>query len=492
MSLKRWLPLLLLFILPSCAWAQGFETISLDPPNTIAGATDFLLSIHGSGFVLGATINWNGAPLSTNFISQGQLTATINTFRVASIGAGQVSVTQSGITSPALTFQILTPMVGVRSYQPTTFTAGVTTGVTVYGQGFNPNATIFFDWFPVVTSFIDSGTLTGSIDGSNIIGNGPHHVFVYNATVPPGLASLRMQALIGFGNQTVGTTTTQTITITNTSASTVILAGPYRVISGTNASDFAAVGGGTCANGLSILAGASCTASFTFTPSVLDDEIAAVSINSNGIGTPQFISLSGSGVPVLAPAVSITPTTLSFGNQVSTTTSSLRTVTLVNSGNDNLTLTSVTLGGTNSADFTLSGSCAAGTLVPQQSCTISATFTPSTTATESASVSVVDSAVGSPHVLALTGTGIVAPAHFVTLAWNPSVSSNLIGYNVYRGTTNGGPYSLLTPSPIDGTAYTDSTVTHGTTYYYVVTAVGTNPPYSPAESLNSNQSSTTP
>jgi fibronectin type 3 domain-containing protein len=60
--------------------------------------------------------------------------------------------------------------------------------------------------------------------------------------------------------------------------------------------------------------------------------------------------------------------------------------------------------------------------------------------------------------------------HTVTLNWTASTST-VAGYNVYRGTTSGGPYSILNSGPIAGTTYADSTVASGQTYYYVTTAV---------------------
>jgi fibronectin type 3 domain-containing protein len=60
----------------------------------------------------------------------------------------------------------------------------------------------------------------------------------------------------------------------------------------------------------------------------------------------------------------------------------------------------------------------------------------------------------------------------------------VVGYYVYRGTVNGGPYSKLNSTPAPSTNYTDATVQSGVTYYYVVTAVDG----SGMESAYSNQS----
>jgi hypothetical protein len=78
-----------------------------------------------------------------------------------------------------------------------------------------------------------------------------------------------------------------------------------------------------------------------------------------------------------------------------------------------------------------------------------------------------------------TGSGTVA--HSVALTWALSNSPNVSGYRIYRGTTSGGPYTLLGSLGVT-TSYTDNTVQSGLTYYYVTTALnGT------AESTYSNQ-----
>ena len=82
-----------------------------------------------------------------------------------------------------------------------------------------------------------------------------------------------------------------------------------------------------------------------------------------------------------------------------------------------------------------------------------------------------------------TGLGATAGNGSVSLSWTGSTGAT--GYNVYRSTTNGGPYSKIGSSAT--TSYSDTTVTNGTTYYYVVTATATN-----SESSQSGQASATP
>jgi fibronectin type 3 domain-containing protein len=60
--------------------------------------------------------------------------------------------------------------------------------------------------------------------------------------------------------------------------------------------------------------------------------------------------------------------------------------------------------------------------------------------------------------------------HSAALAWSPSPST-VIGYNTYTSATSGGPYTILTGTPVAATSYTDTSVLSGEVYYFVVTAV---------------------
>jgi len=64
-----------------------------------------------------------------------------------------------------------------------------------------------------------------------------------------------------------------------------------------------------------------------------------------------------------------------------------------------------------------------------------------------------------------------AAADTVNLSWDASTSQGVIGYNVFRGSNSGGPYTEINSTLDPITTYTDSTVQSGQTYYYVTTAV---------------------
>lgn len=100
----------------------------------------------------------------------------------------------------------------------------------------------------------------------------------------------------------------------------------------------------------------------------------------------------------------------------------------------------------------------------------------------SATFTVTAAAFSADETATLTATAL----NSVVLTWDPSQSPNLSHYNLYRGVVSGGPYPVVTAIGLV-TAYTDSNVQAGQTYYYVVTAVD----MSGSESAYSNEASAT-
>jgi fibronectin type 3 domain-containing protein len=135
-----------------------------------------------------------------------------------------------------------------------------------------------------------------------------------------------------------------------------------------------------------------------------------------------------------------------------------------------LSITSLALTGTNASDFAQSNTCGSS-LAAGAKCTIAVMFTPSVAGTEAASLNIADNSSGSPQTVPLSGAG----THDVILSWTASTTPGVVGYDVYRGTTSGGPYpTQLNSTPVNGTTYCDATAQAGQTYYYVVTAVASN------------------
>jgi hypothetical protein len=176
-----------------------------------------------------------------------------------------------------------------------------------------------------------------------------------------------------------------------------------------------------------------------------------------------------------------TPTSTSFGNVLVGSSSTLP-VLVKNTGTASATLSTMAVTGTG---FSVSGLSVPFTLAAGQSTTFSVTFAPKTAGSVSGSVTITSNAADSPTVETLSGTG--TNAHYVSLSWAASTSTNISGYNVYRSSTSGGPYTKVNGSLITSTSYTDTTVQAGQTYYYVATAVNS----SNIESSYSNQAQAT-
>jgi len=82
---------------------------SLNPTSATAGTSSLTLTANGSNFVQGATINWNGTALTTNFVSSTQLSTTLNSTQLATAGTANISITNpapGGGTSNSASFTI--------------------------------------------------------------------------------------------------------------------------------------------------------------------------------------------------------------------------------------------------------------------------------------------------------------------------------------------------------------------------------------------------
>lgn len=242
--------------------------------------------------------------------------------------------------------------------------------------------------------------------------NGGAQVSLSGATTPILLPDAHLSLTpdpLGFGDVPVGTSKTLTVTFADSGTDDTFITDVE--ISGQNATDFtASLASLTCANtafGLKVPAGGSCTVDVTFTPSATGDRTASLIVTNSSADGTQTLPLTGTGTN---PAVSLSATSLDFGQQVVGTTSQPRTVTVANTGTTSLTVRNATATGDFTADAT---GCTAQPVPPGQACAISVTFSPTATGTRSGTLSVTSNAASSPDTVALTGTG-VAPAIAVT------------------------------------------------------------------------------
>lgn len=243
--------------------------------------------------------------------------------------------------------------------------------------------------FTTSTLSVGTHTVTGTYNGdSNYVSSSSTAV---SQLVQGAIAQVSPSSL-NFGNQTVGiASSSQTVTLTNTGniALTVSVS-----VSGTNPGDF----GQTNNCGSSVAAGGSCSIFVTFKPTTTGTRSAAVSIVDNAPNSPQMVPVSGTGV---LPAVTLSPTSLTFPTQLISTTSKSQPVTLTNTGLGVLKITKATISG----PFTFSSSNCTSTINPGASCTLNVSFKPTAIGTATGSLSITDNAPQSPQQVKLSGTG---------------------------------------------------------------------------------------
>lgn len=308
-----------------------------------------------------------------------------------------------------------------------------------------------------------SPTTTGA-DGGAVVINGATSFAVHgsgtaNTSVVPNPSS------VAFGSIQDGSTAQSYITLTNkkkgnTTISSISKSGTGFSIQGLNLP-------------MTLTPGQSVTFTVLFSPQSSGSVTGVVQFMNPKNSMLAWVPLSGTGTS--SGQLSLSPTSASFGNvTVGSTASKSGKLT---AGGASVTITSAS---SSSSEFALSGISLPTTLAAGQSVSYSVAFTPQSSGTASATLSFASNASNATE--SLTGTGVSVVQHTVSLNWSPS-TSQVNGYNVYRGSTAGGPYAKLNSSPDPNTAYSDGTVASAHTYYYVTTAVNS----SGQESSYSNQ-----
>jgi len=199
---------------------------------------------------------------------------------------------------------------------------------------------------------------------------------------------------LAFGDINVGDSSQpQTATLTNIGASTLDITKVG--IDGNDPNDFTQMN--NCPSGLP--AGKSCQIQVTFSPTTTGLRSASLYVNYKGLGSPQTVALSGTGVDL---TVTLTPSKLTYGVQLVNTTSQPQTATLTNTGSEAVSISSIST----ASPFGQTNNCPSS-LNPNSSCQIQVTFTPTSGGPAKGTLYVYDNAQGSPQTVALSGIGTV-------------------------------------------------------------------------------------
>ena len=222
-------------------------------------------------------------------------------------------------------------------------------------------------------------------------------LYVLSSSAPA--ATLNATSL-SFPSQQVGTASSaRAVTVTNTGKAPLLISSIAVV--GSQADDFTL----TSACGSSLAVGQSCIVSVVFKPVAAGAKSASVLIVDNAPGSQRSIALSGSGMAIPEPALTLSTTALSFASQSVGTASATRAVNLTNTGTAAVAISSIAVVGSQADDFTLRSAC--GSSLPVgRSCTLFIIFNPVAAGAKAAAILIADNAQGSQRSVALTGTGV--------------------------------------------------------------------------------------
>jgi predicted dienelactone hydrolase len=134
---------------------------------------------------------------------------------------------------------------------------------------------------------------------------------------------------------------------------------------------------------------------------------------------------STAGVLLQVPSVSLSKTSLAFADQLIGTSSAAQTVVLTNGGLVS-SIRSIAVTGANATDFSQTNTCSSS-LAPGAKCNITVTFKPTKIGPRTASVTITDSAAGSPQAVALSGTGVISGPNATLSVASLSFSTQLVG-----------------------------------------------------------------
>jgi P pilus assembly chaperone PapD len=311
-----------------------------------------------------------------------------------------------------------------------------------------------------------------SISGCTGLASSPKGASSQNLPGTPAAISVEPSS-ISFGDVPIGSTGSQSITISNNGEANLTITQVSTSAAGIKVSGISLP--------LTVAAGSQSNFDLVFSPKTPGVLSGSVSVSAAGSSFASTVSLSGIGISPAA-FLATSNSSLNFGN-VAVGKSKQLSVTLTNAGNSKVTVSKVTLSG---AHYSTSGVSDGLILAPGQSATLDARFNPSAIGKLSGSVTIASSAKNSPAIISFSGDGAQSVPPSVMLAWNPSVSL-VAGYHVYRSETSDGPFIKLNSGIVTADTYTDLSVVRGVTYYYMVKSVG----HTGAESADSAEASAT-
>ncbi|MHB8540583.1 MAG: choice-of-anchor D domain-containing protein [Candidatus Acidiferrales bacterium] len=242
---------------------------------------------------------------------------------------------------------------------------------------------------------------------------GTPQMLTLTGTGSSGEVSLSQNSL-PFGNVPEGQTASSSTILTNIGDGALNITNTN--IGGSDRADFTFGALNQCSGGLTIPSGGSCSIGIVFAPkepnppqNLSAEATISFAVNGNNATGTAGVALSGTEAGAAAPAVSLAATALNFASVSVGSSSSQPPVLLKNTGSAALSISAIGIAGADPSDFSQTNTCpmAPAALGAGVSCTISATFQPTTTGPRTANVSIADNATPPQQTIGLSGTGTI-------------------------------------------------------------------------------------
>lgn len=258
------------------------------------------------------------------------------------------------------------------------------------------------------------------IDPNGILFDPDSNLVLVNSMREVGADLVANPASLDFGLVVLGSSSQQTVTITNKGLEDLAL---QVDTTGTGDPGFS-VSGNTCT--VAIATDDACVITFEFSPQSVGNLSAGFTITSNDADRPSLtIQVAGEGVAALEPRIVLSPADTLTISDVTVGKSGVADVTVTNTGTAALTIDSVTIGGVSAGLFSQVNDCQ--TLAIDGNCTVTVTFTPVSDSSEAANLSITSNDPLQPIVsLDLVGEGLVPDADLP-----PSLVFGVVAVNAF-------------------------------------------------------------
>lgn len=249
---------------------------------------------------------------------------------------------------------------------------------------------------------------------------------------------------LAFGNEPSGSTSAaQIVTVSNVGNYPAVLTSYF--FGGADPTDFSIDPKTTSClltAGSSLPAGQQCQVGVLFKPGATGARSGTLVFVDNTVNSSNTVILSGTGTAAL---VTVTPGAVTFP-ATTPAQSATAPVTLTNTGNADLTISAISIGGANPAMFSYTNGCGAGPIAPKAACTVQVTFKPAAAASYSAAIKITDNAADSPQSITMTGTGRATYESTVNLSSsaNPATTCKPVAFTItVRGSGGGVPTGIV-------------------------------------------------